>query len=178
MLVDGDLLVGRCNWIDLQLVQVYSGRGFIVADLASALGKALGQKLVFCLRGGNLPEFSRRHPAWVRRVFKRADRLVAPSSFLARELSWLDLPVQVISNHIELERYPFRQRAVVRPRLFWMRTFHPIYNPEMAVRLLERLRSEFPDIRLVMAGPDETCLGEIRRLVEGRGLHAVGRRLA
>lgn len=162
----------RRNWIDVQLLQVYSGPGFILADVASALGKALGQKLVFCLRGGNLPEFSRRHPAWVRRVLQRADRLVAPSSFLARELSWLGLPVQVIPNHIEIERYPFRRRSVVGPRLFWMRTFHPIYNPEMAVRVLERLRVEFRDVRLVMAGPDETCLGEIRRLVEGRELQS------
>lgn len=163
-------LWGRRNWIDIQLIQVYSGPGFILADLASLIGRALGHRSVFCLRGGNLPAFSRRHAAWVRRVFQRADRLVSPSNFLARELSWLGLPVQVIPNHIEIERFPFRRRATLRPRLFWMRTFHPIYNPQMAVRVLERVTGRFPDARLVMAGPDETCLPEIRRLVATRRL--------
>lgn len=163
-------LWARRNWIDIQLVQVYSGPGFILADLASALGRALGHRLVFCLRGGNLPAFSRRHPAWVQRVFQRADRLVSPSDFLRRELSWLGQPVQVIPNHIEIERYPFRRRLALAPRLFWMRTFHPIYNPEMAVRLLERMKSAYPQALLVMAGPDETCLQEVQRLVAARRL--------
>jgi glycosyltransferase involved in cell wall biosynthesis len=160
------------KWIDIQMLQIYSGPGFIVADIASAMGKALGQKLVFSLRGGSLPEFSRRHPGWVQRVLQRADRLVAPSCFLARELSWLGLPVQVIPNHIDIERYPFQQRAVLSPKLFWMRTFHPIYNPGMAVRVLERLRADSLEASLVMAGPDETCLHEIQRLVKNRGLQS------
>jgi glycosyltransferase involved in cell wall biosynthesis len=158
--------------IDVQMLQVYSGRSFLVADLASALAKALGQKLVAVLHGGNLPEFARRHPAWVRRVLRRADRLVAPSPFLARELAWLGLPVQVIPNHIDLPRYPFKRRARPAPRLLWMRTFHPIYNPEMALRVVARLRREYPDVHLVMAGAADISLDGVKRMAEGDGLTA------
>jgi glycosyltransferase involved in cell wall biosynthesis len=156
--------------IDVQILQVYSGASFVIADLASALGKRLGQKLVCVLHGGNLPEFARRHPAWVRRVLRRADRLVAPSPFLARELEWLGLPVRVIPNHIDLAQYPYHGRSKLRPRLFWMRTFHPIYNPEMAVRVVARLCADVPDIHLTMAGSPDVSLAEVKRLAERSGV--------
>jgi glycosyltransferase involved in cell wall biosynthesis len=156
--------------IDIQVLQVYSGPSFLVSDIASWLGKALGQKLVFVLHGGNLPNFTRRYPAWASRVLRRADRLVAPSQFLARELAWLGQPVQVISNHIDLSSFPYRQRSHLAPRLFWMRSFHPIYNPEMAVRVVARLSPEFPDIHLTMAGSSDISLKAVMRLAERCGV--------
>ncbi len=158
------------NRIDVQMLQVYSGASFVIAELASALGKRLGQKLVYVLHGGNLPEFARRHPEWVRRVLSRADRLVAPSAFLARELDWLGLPVQVIPNHIDLTQFPYHGRRMLRPRLFWMRTFHPIYNPEMAVRVVARLCPDIPDTHLTMAGSPDVSLAEVKRLAERLGV--------
>lgn len=156
--------------IDVQLIQVYSGASFVIADLASALGKRLGQKLVCILHGGGLPEFARRHPAWVRRVLRRADKLVAPSPFLQRELDWLGLPVRVIPNHIDLALFPYHRRTNLRPRLLWMRTFHPIYNPEMAVRVVARLQRQAPDIRLTMAGSPDVSLAEVKRLAGRLGV--------
>jgi glycosyltransferase involved in cell wall biosynthesis len=35
-----------------------------------------------------------------------------------------------------------------------MRTFHPFWNPEMALRVLGRLRTRWPAASLVMAGED------------------------
>lgn len=158
------------NRIEVQMLQVYSGPSFVLADLASTMGKALGQRLIYILHGGNLPDFSRRHPAWVSRVLRRADLLVAPSPFLARELAWLGLPVRVISNHINLSLFPFYQRVKLTPRLFWMRTFQPIYNPEMAVRVIARLKPGYPDVHLTMAGSSQESLTEVKRLAESLGI--------
>jgi glycosyltransferase involved in cell wall biosynthesis len=44
-----------------------------------------------------------------------------------------------------------------------MRTFHPVWNPEMAVRVLALLRKDFPEATLTMAGDDTQGL---RRGVE------------
>jgi glycosyltransferase involved in cell wall biosynthesis len=51
-------------------------------------------------------------------------------------------------------QYPFRLRRQPRPRLLWVRAFHKIYNPVMAVQTLALLRLECPDIHLDMVGPD------------------------
>ena len=152
--------------IDIQVVQVFSGPSFVIADLASAMGVALGKKQIFILHGGNLPAFSRRYPGWVRRVLNRADRLVAPSPFLARELARLGRSIQVVPNHIDLSLFPYRRRTRVKPRLFWMRNFHPLYNPHMAVRLVAQLSREIPNVQLTMAGAGNHFLPEVKRFAE------------
>jgi glycosyltransferase involved in cell wall biosynthesis len=156
--------------IDIQVVQVFSGPSFVIADLASGLGRLLGKKQVFILHGGNLPVFARRHPGWVSRVLRRADRLVAPSQFLARELAWLGRSIQVVPNHIDLDQFPYRQRTQVQPRLFWMRNFHPLYNPRLAVRLVARLSREVPNVHLTMAGSGGHFMPEIRSFAESQGV--------
>lgn len=46
-------------------------------------------------------------------------------------------------------------RELLRPRLLWVRAFDAIYNPQMAIRVLQRLTSHYPNARLCMVGPDK-----------------------
>ena len=82
------------------------------------------------LHGGSLPELIERHPHWAERVFGRADALAAPSEYLARKIGIKNCEIQIIANTINLDEYFFRQRSEIAPRLIWMRSFHPIYNPK------------------------------------------------
>lgn len=161
-------LLIRGRWADVQCLQVFSGASFVVADLASLLGKLWGQRVVMVLRGGALPEFMARHTGWARRVFARADLIVAPSPYLARALEPYDFQPRVIPNLVDLSRYTYRYRTVLQPTLLWMRGFHPLYNPEMAVRTLARLRTKVPEATLGMAGQDgpswPTVLSTARQL--------------
>ena len=93
-----------------------------------------------------------RFPRWTCRVLSRADVLVAPSAYLVRALAPYQFHVQLIPNVINLSKYPYRLRQVIQPRLLWMRSFHSIYNPLMAIRVLEKLKKEFPGACLVMGG--------------------------
>jgi glycosyltransferase involved in cell wall biosynthesis len=51
-----------------------------------------------------------------------------------------------------------------------MRSFHPVYNPLMAIKVLERVRSAHPDATLVMGGQDKGMLAEVERYARARGL--------
>lgn len=148
-------LVRRRNVIDIQCLQVYGGPSFIVEDVASWLGRRLRQRLVMVLRGGAMPEFIARYPCWSTRVLTRADIIVTPSSFLARAVAQMGFTAHVIPNVLDVSTYPYRHRRHVSARLFWMRSFHPVYNPEMAVRVLARVRKEVKDATLVIAGQDK-----------------------
>jgi len=163
-------LITRNGEIDLQCLQVFSGPGFLIADVASMIGKLLGQPIVMVLRGGALPEFIARFPRWVCRVLGRADTLIAPSKFLAREMVPYGFQPQVISNVIDISNYPYRHRQVIGPRLLWMRSFHPVYNPSMAVRVLAQLRSTVPEASLVMCGQDKGLEAEVKRLAKTLGV--------
>jgi glycosyltransferase involved in cell wall biosynthesis len=148
-------LLRRRRSVDIMVLQTYSGPSFIVQDVASALSRRFGHRVVMHLHGGGLPEFIARHPRWARRVFDRADVFVAPSEFLADAVRGRGYPARVIPNIVDLSAYAFRPRPSVRPRLFWMRSYHPIYNPEMALRVLARVRAQYPDATLTMAGRDK-----------------------
>jgi len=159
-------LVAWRNDIDVVVHQVFSGSAFAVADLTSALGRRLGLRQVFALHGGSLPEFAAAHPGWTRRVLARAGRVVAPSGYLIAQVVRPLFPhggpagapanwARVIPNILALDQYAYRHRAAVAPRLLWMRTFHEVYNPEMAIDVLADLRRTHPAATLSMAGQEK-----------------------
>jgi L-malate glycosyltransferase len=144
--------------IDLVIHQVFSGAAFGITDMAGALGRRLGLPQLFVLHGGALPEFATAHPGWVRRVMRRADRIVAPSAYLAHvfnEILKPVRPIRIIPNVLAIEQYTFKHRASAQPRLLWMRTFHEVYHPEMAVEVLADLRQTHPQAILTMAGQEK-----------------------
>jgi glycosyltransferase involved in cell wall biosynthesis len=163
-------LIRRRRDIDIALIDVCSGPAFVVADVASAICRRMGHKTILMLSGGNLPMFVRRFPRWTRRVFRRADALVAPSDYLADAVSTLDLTASIIPNVINLDDYSYRHRERVRPWMLWMRSFHRIYNPALALRVTAVLRRDYADTTLVMAGQDKGLEREMRSLAHELGI--------
>lgn len=156
--------------IDVLIVEIYSGRAFVLADIASLLAKLFGISTIFVLHGGNLPEFADKFKGWVNRVLRRSKVLVAPSTFLADNMSTSGSEVRIIPNVIDLAGYPYRLRERLAPKLIWMRAFHEIYNPRMAVEVLGSVKKKHPDASLVMAGVDKGLEPGIKKLAEEMGL--------
>ena len=158
------------NRTDVIILDVYSGQSMIIADTVSTICKLLKIPLIAVLRGGNLPQFVEKYPQWTQRILRRADILVAPSHFLAKEFEKYDFSVRVIPNVIDIDLYPFKPRSQISSRLIWMRSFHPIYNPQMALDVLARLRSANMPTTLTMAGADKGLESEIKKRTEEMGL--------
>ena len=156
--------------VDVVVVQVFSGRAFAHADLASSLARRLGLSVVLHLHGGNLPAFTRRWPRWVDRVLRRADRIVAPSEYLARTFRARGWTVVVVPNTLPVATYPHRHRSRVEPTLLWMRAFEPLYRPLLAVQAHELVCRRLPAATLTLAGPDGTELTAVRTLADRLGV--------
>ena len=41
------------------------------------------------------------------------------------------------------------------PKLLWVRSFHKVYNPEMAIYVAHELNKIYPNVELCMVGPDK-----------------------
>lgn len=164
-------LVRRKKDIGVTVLEVYSGLSFVMTEVVSRVGRILGFPMIFVLHGGNLPDFSTRYPSWTRRVLARADVLVAPSRFLARNFEAMGFDVEVIRNIVAVDDYPCRIRQQIEPNLIWMRAFHAIYNPQMAVRVLSSVRRKHPQATLVLAGVDKGLQSEIKDLAKELGLN-------
>jgi glycosyltransferase involved in cell wall biosynthesis len=169
----GDMASSLLRWarrVDVVVVMVFSGLGFGAADVPSWIAKRLHKPVVLALHGGNLPAFAGRHPTWSRRVLSRGKVLVVPSEYLAATMGRLGFEARVIPNILPMESYPFRERRSAAPRLLWMRTFHDIYQPEMAIDVLRLLHSSHPTAHLTMAGQDKGKFEDVRRLAQVHGL--------
>jgi glycosyltransferase involved in cell wall biosynthesis len=137
-------------------VAVYSGPAFIWAEAVCWLLRLLKKPYVLTLHGGRLPQFARRGARRVRRLLETAVAVTAPSNYLHSEMNpFTPQPIIVLPNPLHIGAYHFRLRSAARPRLIWMRSFHEIYNPTLAVRVLARLASEFPECHLTMLGPSK-----------------------
>lgn len=159
--------------VDLVVVMAFSGPAFVITSLTTLMAQAIQVPLVLWLHGGNLPRFARDHPRWFRAIGRRAAVVVAPSPYLLGPV--LDglggrRPPVMIPNLVDLPTGSFTPRAPLRPRVLWMRTFHPLYRPEWAIDVLARLVNRFPDITLTMAGQDKGRLDAVRALTDSSGL--------
>jgi glycosyltransferase involved in cell wall biosynthesis len=140
---------------DAAHIDLYSGPSFVWAEAAAFALERLRKPFVLTLHGGALPEFARRWPRRTRRLLRSAACVTAPSTYLLEGMRTYGGEMRLIPNAIDLARYPFRLRDRPRPRLVWVRAFHQIYDPTLAVRTLALVRLHHPDATLDMIGPDK-----------------------
>jgi glycosyltransferase involved in cell wall biosynthesis len=78
---------------------------------------------------------------------------------------------QIIPNFIEIAHYPFKERTNIRPHILWVRSFHQIYNPKMAIEVVKKLKKTYPDVTLTMIGPDKDgSKVEVEKLIKKENL--------
>lgn len=141
--------------MDLTLVEIYSGPAFFWAEACCSLLNWLHKPFILTLHGGNLPAFAQQHPWRVRRLLRSAAAVTAPSPYLQQSLEAIRADILWIPNPLYLKNYTFRERTLPETRLVWLRAFHQIYNPSLAVKSLALLLSYHPAIHLWMVGPDK-----------------------
>jgi len=167
--VAADLMRWRGS-VDVVVVNVYSGRAFAQAELATTVARRLGKSVVLHLHGGGLPAFTARHPARVDTVLSRADAIVAPSPYLADLARSRGVDAAVIPNVVAVAAIPFRARSELRPNVLWMRAFEPLYRPFLALDAFALVHDEVPAATMTMAGPDNGQFARVRTAVVDRDL--------
>jgi glycosyltransferase involved in cell wall biosynthesis len=153
------------------LIATYSTSAFYFAWAASQLCRMMGIKYIPCLHGGNLPDRIKKHPRLSAQVFAHSYTNVVVSGYLQASIEKKGWRSLLIPNSIQLNAYPFLQRSSVRPRLLWVRSFHKIYNPGLAITLVAELSKIYPDASLTMVGPDKDgSLNECKRIADDLGV--------
>jgi glycosyltransferase involved in cell wall biosynthesis len=143
------------NKYDAAYVSLFSGNAFKWGEIVSVILKFLRKPYILTLHGGRLPIFYTERPNRVRSTLRNATLISTPSKYLLETFRTIRPDIYYLPNGIEICNYPFLLRKHPKPTLIWMRALHNIYLPENAIRVLALLRSEFPDIKLIMIGPDK-----------------------
>lgn len=143
--------------IDIVLIDTYSTLNFYYAVAVAKLCRIFKIPYIPILHGGNLPNRLKRSPQWSKSLFSRAKINVAPSHYLLEAFKKEGFTKLIfISNTIEIKNYPFLLRKQIQqPKLLWVRSFSKLYNPLLAIEILEELLKTHPNATLCMVGPEK-----------------------
>ena len=142
------------NATDFVLIDTYSTQNFWYAWAVARLCQKLKLNYIPVLHGGDLPERIKRSPKSSAKIFNRAYLNVAPSLFLKSEFQKAGFHnIWYIPNSIHIKDYKFKDRPALFPKLLWVRAFDEIYNPMLALQVLELLLEKYPQAELCMIGP-------------------------
>ena len=149
-------------------VEVYSDHAFRWAELLCIVLRALKKPYVLTLHGGKLPEFAQMNPSRFRNLLFSANAITTPSKYLLQQFATNHKNILYLPNGLDLNNYPYPHRTIAHPKLIWLRAFHQIYNPKLAIEMLNKLVVEYPDAHLTMIGPDkgDGSLPEVRQIIE------------
>jgi len=164
-------LIKKRPKIDIVLIDTFSSSAFYYAYITSQLARLLKIPYIPILHGGNLPSRLDHSTKLCNALFKNAFKNVAPSGYLQYEFYKRGYDTVLIPNVLDLSLYTYRKRENIRPRLLYVRAFAEIYNPKMAIYVLQELKKTYPTAELCMIGPDrDGSLADVQNLVETLGL--------
>lgn len=155
---------------DVAIVEVYSSRVIYLTWLLSFLIWLRRRRYIAILHGGAIPEKYPSIKRFLDPILQRSARVVTPSKFIRQFFAVANKDIHYLPNPFPIENFPYEKPALMPPRLLWVRAFSPIYQPDLAVRILYELRKIYPDVTLTMVGPDKGVLAAVRKLISKWGL--------
>jgi glycosyltransferase involved in cell wall biosynthesis len=160
------------NKVDVVLIDTYSTQNFYYAVAIAKLCRSLKIPYLPILHGGNLPQRLVNSPKLSQKLFKGAKTNITPSHYLLnafKEKGYTNLTY--IPNTIEIKCYPFLERNKIHANLLWVRSFSEIYNPKLALEIVEKLVAQNIEVNLCMVGPEKDgSLKECQEIVAQKKL--------
>lgn len=164
--------ISNRNKVDIVLIDTYSTRNFYYAVVVAKVCRMLKMPYIPILHGGNLPHRIKKSKTLSRRLFRNAKTNIVPSGFMLENFKKEGFNnLTFIPNSIKIENYPFLLRSKIKCRLLWVRSFAEIYNPLMALEIVEQLMKLGISVELCMIGPEKDgSLATCQKLVKDLNL--------
>lgn len=126
---------------------------FLVVSPAVLVGRLRGKRVIVNYRGGEADRFFRTWGWLAKRILRSAHVVTAPSNFLGEViLRRLDVSVTIVPNILDTQRFRFRARHTLQPKMLVTRHLEEIYGVEAVIRAFRHLQEKRPDATLWIAG--------------------------
>jgi len=161
------------------VVHVFSASytSFLLAPLPAILAaRWIGRPVILNYRSGEAPDHLKRS-AVARAAIASVDRSIVPSRFLVDVFESFGLHAVAVPNVVDLERFKFRDRFPVGPRILSTRNFDGLYNVACTLRAFKRVQKRWPNasLTLVGGGPLEKELRALAAELQLERVEFVGR---
>jgi glycosyltransferase involved in cell wall biosynthesis len=102
-------------------------------------------------RSGEAPDHLRRS-AIARLTLRHVDHNAVPSRFLHEVFERFGITSEIIPNIVDVERFRFRTRGPLRPRILSTRNFETLYNLPCTLRAFRLVQDRYPEATLTLVG--------------------------
>ena len=171
------LLVRELRRADVVHVFSASYFSFLLAPLPAVLmARLFGKPVVMNYRSGEAPDHLRRSRV-ARSILRSVDVNAVPSRFLKEVFAGFGIESEVIPNIVDVERFAFRPRSALKPRILSTRNFEDLYNVRCTLRTFQLVQRRFPEatLTLVGGGSEEPALRELAGSLGLRNVTFAGR---
>ena len=160
----------RRRW---QILHVHAASwwGFMPA-VVGTIARGPGKRTVITYHGGEAATFLQRWGWLARPVLRRYHVLLTLTRTQAGVFAAHGLRSTIAPNILAIERFPFRPRRHLSPRILWLRQLEPHYRPADALQVLARVQAQYPEATLTLAGQG-TVMSELRQRAEDMHLRGV-----
>ena len=160
------------------VVHVFSASyfSFLLAPLpAVIIARLLGKPVVMNYRSGEAPDHLSKSPV-ARATLRSVDRNAVPSQFLHGVFARFGIDSEVIPNIVDLNRFAFRAREPIQPRILSTRNFEDLYNVACTLRTFHLVQQRYPEasLTLVGAGSQDEALRELAATLGLRNVRFTG----
>tara|TARA_R100001369_G_scaffold2859_1_gene9296 strand:+ start:79749 stop:80765 length:1017 start_codon:yes stop_codon:yes gene_type:complete len=158
---------------DIVLIDTYSTLNFYYTLIISQICRLFTLEYIPILHGGDLESRLKNSPKISKLIFNNAEFLVSPSNFLKSKFEAYGYKnVVFIPNSIEIDNYEFMARDIDSIKLLWVRSISELYNPKLAILVLEALIAKGYKAELTMVGPDNNdYLKEVKQFTLNKNLN-------
>jgi glycosyltransferase involved in cell wall biosynthesis len=126
---------------------------FVIVCPALALSRIRGKRVILNYRGGQADDFLRRSAFALKPFFRLAHVVTAPSQFLVNVLGKrIGVPVQIVPNIINFNRFAYRERDPMQPKMIVTRHLLKLYDIESVIRAFGEVQERYPEASLLIVG--------------------------
>ncbi len=137
------------------VVHVFSASylSFLLAPAPAILiARLFGRPVLLNYHSGEAEDHLRRWPRTALPIVRLADRIVVPSDYLVSVFAKFGFQADRISNTVDLARFQFHARRLLKPVLLSNRNLERHYNVECILRAFALIQRQIPDATLIVAG--------------------------
>jgi len=136
----------------LVVIDTYSTFAFNFALIMSFISRWHRKPYILNLSGGDLENRLINSKSF-KTILYYSTLNISPSRFIFEKLQQHNFQSLYIPNYLNLDLYPYYRRTSFSPKILWVRSFHKIYNPEMAIEVLKLVKKKYSNCNLCMVGP-------------------------
>jgi glycosyltransferase involved in cell wall biosynthesis len=140
---------------EVDVAHVFSAAywSFLLAPApAIVAARALGTPVVVHYHSGEADDHLARWGAGVHPWLRRAEAIAVPSEYLRASFLRHGYDAEVIPNVVDVARFAFRDRPVLRPRLLSNRNLEPGYRVDVTIRAFAPVLAAHPGATLTVVG--------------------------